>query len=374
MAVVPGSAIDGKTIEAAGLRHLQGAFVAALERNGLRRVPVPPDEVLRGNDQLTFVGGVDTVVEVNRMRGLIPATNQAAKLSYPPHARIMAEAVVSPSNPLVGRSVREGRFRNHYEAVIVAVHRNGARVDQKIGDIVLQPGDTLLLETSRRFIHQQRHSRDFFLVSDVPDSRPLRYDRAWIALIIIAAMVCAVAAEEFTGLRTFHAALVAAVLMGLTRCLSVDQARQSVDWSTLVTIAAALVLGRVVESTGLAAAAGGGIMTALRPFGPIAVLAGIYLVTLVATELVTNNAAAALTFPLAHAVAAEMGVNFMPFAVVIAIAASCGFATPLGYQTHLMVYGVGGYRFTDYVRMGVPLDLAAMVITVALTPLVFPFY
>jgi di/tricarboxylate transporter len=161
--------------------------------------------------------------------------------------------------------------------------------------------------------------------------------------------------------------------MGLTRCLSADQARRSIEWSTLVAIGAALVLGKAIETSGLATAAAGGMVDALRPLGPMAVLSGIYLLTLIFTELVTNNAAAALAFPIALATARSMDVNVMPFAIAVAIAASAGFATPLGYQTHLMVYGVGGYKFSDYVRIGVPLDILVMIVTVLLTPFFFPF-
>lgn len=372
MAVEPGSPIDGATIEQAGLRHLPGLFLAAIERNGMRRVAVPADEYLRGHDLLTFVGVVDSVVDLQRMRGLVP-TDQVVKMQPPRHTRFLAEAVVSPECPLVGMSIRAGRFRTRYEAVVIAVHRNGETVSQRIGDIVLKPGDTLLLETTRRFLRQQRNSRDFFLVSTVPDSQPLRHHRAWMALAIMATMVAAVAAEPWTGIGIFHAALLAAGAMGLTRCLSADQARRSVDWSTLITIAAALVLGKAMETSGLAGVAANGMVDVLRPAGPVAVLAGLYLLTLVFTELVTNNAAAALAFPIGLAAAHSMDVSMLPFAIVIAIAASAGFATPLGYQTHLMVYGVGGYRFVDYVRIGVPLDLIAMTVAVTLTPIVFPF-
>lgn len=372
MEVTPGSPIDGETIEAAGLRHMPGAYLAAIERSGLRRVPVPPDEVLRGGDQLTFVGVIDTVRDLQRMRGLVPAVNQSSKLRYPRHVRFLAEAVVSPTSPVVGRSIRESRFRSHYEAVVIAVHRNGERLDGRLGDIVLRAGDTLLLETSRRFMKQHRNSRDFFLVSHVPDSQPLRHDRAWIAMAILAAMVTVISAESYTGVGVFHGALGAAVLMGLTRCVSAEQARRSIDWSVLAAIGGALVLGRATETSGLAPTLADGMVGILDPFGPIAVLAGVYLLTLVFTEIVTNNAAAALAFPIAHGAASALDVDFLPFAVAIAIAASAGFATPLGYQTHLMVYGPGGYKFGDYVRVGVPMDVLVMILSIALIPLVFP--
>ncbi len=373
MMVDRGSAIDGASIEAAGLRRLPGMFLAAIERGDERRIAVAPEEILKGGDRLVFVGVVESVVDLRRIRGLSPATDQVFKLNDARDNRCMVEAVVSNTSPMVGLSVREGEFRSRYDAVIIAVHRNGERVEQKIGDIVLRSGDTLLLETHRRFLRRQRNRRDFYLVSHVPESALVRHDRAYLALGIVVSMVVAMSVEQYTGIGVLNIALLAAAMMGITRCVSADQARRSIDWTTLVSIGAALGLGFAIQTTGLAGYLAGGLVTGLEGFGPVGVLAGVYLVTLIFTELVTNNAAAALSFPIAHAAATGMDVNFMPFAVTIAMAASAGFATPLGYQTHLMVYGAGGYRFSDYMRIGIPLDVLIMIVTLALTPLVFPF-
>jgi di/tricarboxylate transporter len=372
MLVQRGSAIDGQTIERAGLRHLPGVYLAAIERDGEPLVAVGPEQVLRGDDQLIFVGIVDSVVDLHRMRGLVPATRQVFKLNDPRESRCLVEAVVSDTCPVVGKSIREGEFRTRYNAVVIAVHRNGERIRQKIGDIVLKAGDTLLLETHNRFLRNRRNSRDFFLVSHVPDSNPRRHDRAWLAIAIMVVMVAAIALEPQTHISVFNAALLGAAAMGLTRCLSAEQARRSIEWPTLVAIGAALGIGKAIETSGLAAFAAEHLLRAFQPLGPRGVLAGVYLLALVFTEVVTNNAAAALAFPVAHAAALSMDVNFMPFAITIAMAASAGFATPIGYQTHLMVYGAGGYRFSDYVKIGVPLDLLIMIVTVTLTPHFFP--
>jgi di/tricarboxylate transporter len=366
--------IDGQTIEAAGLRHLPGMYLASIERDGEPLVAVGPNQILHGDDQLIFVGVVDSVVDLHKMRGLLPATNQVFKLNDPRPNRCLVEAVVSHTCPIVGKTIREGEFRTRYGAAVIAVHRNGERIGQKIGDIVLRAGDTLLLETHRRFLKNHRNSRDFFLTSHVPGSTPRRHDRAWIALGILVAMVAMMAVEDRTGLSVLNVAFIAAGLMGLFRCLSADQARRSMEWSTLVAIGAALGVGKAIETTGLASVTARSLIDFLEPFGPTGVLAGVYFLTLVFTEIVTNNAAAALSFPIAHAAAAGLGVNFMPFAIVIAMAASAGFATPIGYQTHLMVYGAGGYRFSDYVKIGIPLDLLIMVISVILAPRFFPFH
>jgi di/tricarboxylate transporter len=373
MLVQAGGPVEGLSIEDAGLRRLPAMYLASIEREGEAMVAVGPRQILRGGDRLVFVGIVDSVVDLKRIRGLLPATNQVYKLNGDHHDRCLVEAVVSEANPLLGRSIRQGRFRNQYDAAVIAVHRNGERVVSRIGDIVLRTGDTLLLETHPRFLDEQRHRRDFLLVSPVAGSQPARHERAWPAVVILVGMVLAASIEAYTGLGLFLVALLAAGLMVLARCVSADQARRSVDAGVLVAIAAALAIGRAIESTGLAGGIADVVIAAFHPFGPWGVLAGVYLITLTFTELVTNNAAAALAFPVAQAAAAALGVNLMPFAIVIAVAASAGFATPLGYQTHLMVYGPGGYHFGDFVRIGLPLDILIMAVAVGLTPLVFPF-
>ena len=373
MLVQPASPVDGRTIEEAGLRRLSGMFLASIEREGESLIAVGPEQRLRSNDRLVFVGNVDSVVDLQRIRGLVPATDQVFSLEQPRHNRCLLEAVVSHVSPLVGQSVRVGRFRTRYNAVVIAVHRSGQRIDGKIGDIVLKAGDVLLLEAHPSFLDSHRHNPDFFLMSAVDDSMPHRHDRAWIAITILIGMVVAAALENYTNLSLFNAALVAAGLMGVTGCVSAGQARRSVDWPTLIAIGAALGIGRAIESTGLASAIAGQMVAGFAWAGPWGVLLSVYLLTLFFTEIVTNNAAAALAFPIALTAAHEVGASVMPFAIVIAIAASAGFATPIGYQTHLMVYGPGGYRFSDYLRIGIPLDVLVMALTVTLTPLFFPF-
>jgi di/tricarboxylate transporter len=373
MQVEPGSAVDGLSIERAGLRRLPGSYLSAIERDGETLVAVGPDQVLRGNDRLVFVGVVESVVDLQRVRGLVPATDQVYKLTASRLNRCLVEAVVSSTNPIVGRTIRDGRFRTRYDAAVIAVYRNGERLTGRIGDIVLQTGDTLLLQAAPLFVERHRNSRDFLLVSRIEESRPIRHDKAWIAIAIMVGMILVASFESYTHIGIFHASLVAAALMGVTRCLSAGQARRSVDLPVLVAIVAALVIGRSVETTGLAAAWASSIIGASTAFGPWAVLAAVYALTVIMTELVTNNAAAALAFPIAHAAAQGLGVSFMPFAVAVAIAASAGFATPLGYQTHMMVLGPGGYKFADFTRMGIPLDILCGVVTITLAPIVYPF-
>jgi di/tricarboxylate transporter len=239
----------------------------------------------------------------------------------------------------------------------------------KIGDIELEPGDTLLLEASPRFLDRQRSSRHFYLVSQVTDFAPPRHDRAWIALTVLTAMVLAVT----MGLVPMvAAALAAAAAVLATNCISATDARRSVEWEALLLIAASFGLARAIEKTGLDALIAQSTIGAAGD-SPLLVLAAVYIITMLATELMSNNAAAVLMFPIAWQTAADLGVNPMPFAMAVTVAASCGFATPMGYQTNLMIYGPGGYKFTDYTRFGGPLNLIVMVVTVLLAPLIWPF-
>ncbi len=380
MVVQAGGPLVNRTVEQAGLRHLPGLFLAEIERNGEVIVAVSPRERLLADDRLVFVGIVESVVDLRKMRGLVPATDQVFKLNAADSERCLMEAVVSNRCPIVGTNIREGRFRTRYNAAVIAVARNGQKITGKIGDIVLQPGDTLLLEAHTDFVRQQRNSNDFFLVSHVENSTPPRHDRAWIALAVLVGMIvfATVLSRDAVpgGLpeRDFllPAALLASLVMIATRCCTTREALQSIDWSVLIVIGASLGIGKAIETSGLAKFAATQ-MVEMAGDSAWVQLAVIYFMTMVLTELVTNNAAASLMFPIALAVSRTLAVRHEPFMIVIMIAASMGFATPFGYQTNLMVYGPGGYKFSDYLRVGIPLDLLMMAIAVALTPFVFPF-
>jgi di/tricarboxylate transporter len=370
MLVEPGSAVDGKSIVDAGLRNLPGAYLMGIERDGHRLVAVGPERVLRGGDRLSFVGVVDSVVDLQRTRGLLPATDQVLKLTGTDPSRVLVEAVVSPDCPLVGKTIREGRFRTIYNGAIIGVRRNGQNLaNVKIGDIVLQAGDALVIEAAPEFIERNRNSRDFFLVSAVDDSQPVRHGKAYMALGILAGMVALVTANV---LGMLNAALLAGGMMIVTGCCTAEEARTSIDWRVVVVIGAALGLGLAMEMSG-AAGYLAEYMIKTAQGHPWMVLVIMYLVTTIFTELITNNAAAVLMVPIAVSAAQGLGVDIMPFIVVIMVGASASFATPIGYQTNLMVYGPGGYRFSDYLRIGLPLNALVMLITVTMAPLVWAF-
>lgn len=369
MVVETGSGLVGKTIEEAGLRHLPSTYLMEIQRAGQVLQAVGPQERLQANDRLVFVGIVSSMVDLQKIRGLKPATDQIFKLDGPRADRVLIEAVVSNTCPLVGQTIRDGHFRTTYNAVVIAVGRNGERLQEKIGSIVLRPGDALLLEALPAFVEQQRNSRDFYLVSHIEDSNPPRHDRAWIAVAIFAAMIVVVTAGWVSMLL---GGLLCTLLMLATRCCTEEKTFRSVQWRILIAIAASLSVGKALLHTGAAQA----FAEKLLSFGgenPWVALALVYLVTMITTEMITNNAAAALIFPIGMATAHSLHVNELPFVMAVMVAASCGFATPIGYQTHMMVMGPGGYRFRDFVRIGLPLDLVVGALAVTLIPLVYPF-
>ena len=369
MLVESGSPLLGRTIEEAGLRGLEGLFLMEIDRGGHVMAAVAPTERLENGDRLVFVGAVDSVVELQKIRGLRPATDQVFQLDGPRSERVLLEAVVSNTCPLVGNTIRDGRFRSTYDAVVIAVARNGERLQMKIGDIVLEPGDTLLLEASPNFLERQRLNRDFYLVSEVQGSTPPRHDQAWIACTVLLAMVLAASLELVPMVA---AAFGAAAVVLVTGCISSNEARRSIEWESLLLIAASFGLAKAMDKTGLDEAIAHSTIAAAGNH-PHLVLAAIYFVTMLFTELMSNNAAAVLVFPIAWQTAADMGLNPMPFVIAVTVAASCGFATPMGYQTNLMIYGPGGYKFSDYIRFGGLLNLIVMAVTVALAPLIWRF-
>jgi di/tricarboxylate transporter len=369
MVVEEGSPLDGCSIEAAGLRCLPGLYLAEIERDNVILPAVGPQERLAANDRLIFVGAIESVVDLHSIRGLAPATSQVFKLEGARKDRSFFEAVVSDSCPLVGKSVREGRFRSRYHAVIIALARNGRRMHGKVGDMILRVGDTLLLEARPNFIDQQGKSRDFYLVSEVGGFHPPNYKDAPLAVAITIGMVVLASSGLLSMLE---AALVAAGLMIATGCTSGQVARRAPDWQVLVVIATSFGIGMALQKTGVAGVLADGII-GLAGGSPWATLGLVFTTTALLTAIATNNVAALLTFPIALSAANHINVDVMPFAITIMIAASASFTTPIGYQTNLMVYNAGGYRFSDFVRIGLPLTLLVGLVTVGLVPLVWSF-
>lgn len=389
MLVQPNCPLIGRTVEAAGLRQLPGLFLIEIDRCGDVITPVAPHHIIQAEDRLIFTGVVTTIVDLEKIPGLVPAADMTYEFhpSKRPH-RHLVEAVLSRTSPVVGQTVAEANFRGRYNAAIVAVHRNGVRMTNKIGSISLEAGDTLLLQTRSAFFETYRHSRDFYLVSYVGGSPARRHDRAWIAGLLFVLLIGWLSMSSllnghalFNGFSsTAIAAIAIAGLMVVMRCLPAGEARAAVDLQVLVTIAAALGLGAALTESKAAEAIARmivelvthhlGVPTAWVPY---VLLAVIYLVAMCFTEMITNVAVAAMLLPLAAEVAWAAQINPRPFVMAITLAASLSFMTPVGYQTNLMVMGPGGYQPRDYLRVGGPLSLLIFLTAMVFIPRIWPF-
>ncbi len=364
MEVEVGGPLDGSTVEDGGLRHLNGVFLAEIHRDGEALAPARPDTTLRGGDRLIFVGQVDQVVDLQKLRGL-RSTEHAHALDLTRPGHTFYEVVVSDSSPLAGSTLKELGFRGRYQGAVLAIHRAGERIHAKLGGVRIRHGDTLLILTDDGFGDRWRHRSDFLLVSHLGGSPPVGTRMAFFTAAVTAGMVGVVAVGLMPML---NASLLAAVLMTAGGALTAAEARSAVDLDVIILIAAAFGLGEALRSSGLADLLAGGIVASSQTLGPLGILLGVAVVTMILTELITNNAASVLIFPIAISTAAAAGLDPRPFAVIVAFSASAAFLSPVGYQTNTMVYGPGGYRFLDYLRLGVPLTFVLLAVLAILVP------
>lgn len=368
MRVVEKGPLDGATVEDAGLRGLRGVFLVEIDQGQHTVAPVPPTERMRGGDVLTFVGRVDDIVDLQRMRGLISA--QAGQLDRLGAGNHVFYEVVVGSSDLLGRTLREVGFRGRYQAAVLAIHRQGRPVEAKLGDARLHMGDTLLILGDRDFRDRWRDSRDFLVISPLIGTPPtVRTNAPLVAAIAIAF----VALTGFGVLPLLQGSLLTALALLVTRAIDPGQARRAIDLNLIVLIAASFGLGAAVQASGLATVIAEVLLSIFANWGPIGALAGILLATIALTEVISHNAAAVLLFPVAVATAAGLGLQPLPFVLAVLFGASLSFLTPVGYQTNLMVYGLGNYKFLDFPRLGLPLILAAATVVLSLLPVFFPF-
>ncbi|GAB1257688.1 SLC13 family permease [Aurantivibrio plasticivorans] len=361
--VDPNGPLVGKSILDAGLRNLRRVYLVEIERADTVMTAVPSEQVLRGNDRLVFAGDTEAISDLLRINGIMPseADSDEQAIAVDRSERRLVEAVVSPHCESIGQQIRDSRFRDRYGAVVLAVARGGERVKGNLGTIKLEAGDTLLLEARPAFVSRQRYNKDFLLINDLDTATP-RHDRAYIAWAILGVVVLA---AGFGITSMLNASLLGAGLMLLLRCCSLNEAEKSLDLTVLITIAASFALGVALDKTGVAAVLAETIvgMSGGRPW---LMLVLVYLVVSMLTETITNNAAAVLVLPVVLQITAQAGLNPEPFVFAIMIGASASFATPLGYQTNLMVYGPGGYKFSDFVKVGLPMNVFIGLITITI--------
>ncbi len=358
--------VAGATVAQAGRRNLQDVYLAAVSRQAREITPVHPDTPLVAGDVLTFVGGVDHVLDLASRPGFAHADETQTSL-LDDDTRHLVEVVVGAGSPLLNRTPKEMSFRGHYGAAIVAIHRQGKRVEGKLGEIRLEAGDALLLMTDADFEERHRGSGDFAVVVPLTDGAAVGSRRGPFVLAVGVGILAAAA----LGVPILIAVLSGCLLLVGTRTLGFWDARASLDLDVLIVVASAIGLGAAVESSGIAAEVAEVIGRVADTGGERLSLAAVLLGTLVLTELVTNVAAAALMVPIALDVAMRVDADPRGWAMAVAIMASSSFLTPIGYQTNTIVYGLGGYRFSDYWRLGLPLTVAVYATTVVAVPVIW---
>jgi len=360
-----------ESIHKAGLRDLKGLYLIEIIRGDERISPVRSTTVIQANDRLIFAGLISTLTDLQKMKGLYVQTGTHLELDDLKNGNNqLVEAVVSHQSSLTTKTIKQSNFRSKYDSGVIAVHRNNERIQSKIGDIVLRPGDTLLLLAGPDFVQKYEQSDDFYVVSGLDTPKAFHEDpkKGWLSIGILISMILLVTVGL---LSMFKAMALGVFIMLLTRLISPEEAKKYVQFHVLLLIASSFGIGVAMTKTGLAQWIAEGLLDYGKPLGIVGILVFIYLLTNIFTELITNSAAAVLIFPIGLELADNLGYNPTGFAVTIAIAASASFMTPIGYQTNLIVYGPGGYKFTDYMKVGTPLSIIVMIITVSIVRLVY---
>ncbi|MBI2967269.1 MAG: SLC13 family permease [Bacteroidetes bacterium] len=359
--VQPGSSLEGKTISDAGLRNLPGLYLVEILRHEQKITPVSPDENILPGDILFFAGEIRTIADlIKKFPGLsLPKTGH---LPFTGKTELI-ETVVSTNSDLTGKKIRETGFRDKFDASVVAVHRNGERISGKIGEVVLKAGDLLLVMTGKNFHRLAAGKPDFYLLSKVGEINTEKSASKWLLVI---SLVTALILSSTGLLSLFKALLILVGIIALLKLVTLNEIRQGIDLNLVAVLAFSFALSKAMAHSGAAAFISGTVMDVAKMWGPVGMLAGIYIVTNLLTAFITNAAAAAITLPIAMSIVATTGLPPMPFILAVAYAATADFSTPFGYQTNLMVYGPGGYRFTDYVKIGVPLNIIYMIICLAI--------
>lgn len=368
------SHLIGKSIEQAKLRNLKGLFLVEIIREGRRLPAVSPDTELEERDKLIFAGQTDNVVELLRSgKGL--AVPQADRITQK-ESSMVVEVVVSQNSTLVNKNVRKGNFRSRFDAVIVAVHRNGERLTGKIGDVVLKAGDILLLLTGKNFEQRKKETADFHYITKVHEIPKVQgYKR----IVLLGGLMLAIILSALKVFSFFKGLIILLALVVVLRIASLEQIKQSIEFKIIAIDGMSLALGKAMLNSGTAEWLANHTLNMLAPLGIFGLLIGIYLITNILASYMTNVAAVSIIFPISLALARsllETGQieTITPFIIVVATAGAANFITPIGYQTNLMVYGTGGYSFKDFFKIGFPLTILYMIATVTILGFVYNIY
>ena len=373
------SNLIGLEIKNGRMKELKGLFVQCINREGDVIECRKGTFQIMPNDKLLVAGKSDRLTYI--------INNDQVKLSgidlirdIPKDKLKQYEAVIAPRFPGVGKNIHDFNFYDHYQAVVLAIHRNGERITSNMDKLKLKSGDNLVLLTTDKFVQNWGDSKIFYLTSYIRDYRTTgTFWKKWMAFVILLIMIVGATFGEFISTPTginfdmFYFAAIAAILMIWLKILPHQKYTKAISWDVLITIACAFAISKALQNSGAAEGIARTTIEFSKSFGPIGVLAAIYLITTIFTEIITNNAAAAIVFPIALSASQQLGVDPKPFFVAIAIAASASFSTPVGYQTNLIVQAIGNYKFVDYVKIGLPLNLLAFLISMLVIPYFWHF-
>ncbi len=363
--VVPGSPLAGQTVSENALRALRRLYLAEILRDGEIIAPVCPDTVLREGDKLQFCGDVESVATLQEIAGL------ALFGQHHINGQNLLEVVVSQSASILGKNLKEARFRENFNAVVVAIRRGHEKLEGGLGNIELLAGDTLVLVPGKGFISLKKSfEREFVFINDLESSA--RLDGA-LSFWVLGGFCGVIALSLLEWLPLFKGLSIYLVLLLLTGVVSLNQVKRRFPVEIVVIVGSALSLAQSMLETGMSARVGALFIYLFNDWGVYGALIATYLLTLVLTELVTNNAAAALAFPIGYSLALGYGVDPMAFVMAVLFGASASFISPFGYQTNLLVYSVGNYQLSDYLRIGLPLSIVYSLLVLGLLPVFFPF-
>ncbi len=369
--ILPSSRLIGKNLRETNLSATNDIQVLEIRRGEEVFDPLLSEVEIAEGDLMTVKGNIDNIIRVHEQQGFAirPRVKFSDEDLQSPDV-MLAECVISSSSGLISQSLEQIDFRKRFQATVLAIRRHGGEIREKLSQVKLQYGDTLLIQGRRDRLQSLLGSQEFMLIME-DTSMPRYRKRKMAAAVTIFASVIALAA--FGVLPIMVAALLGVLAMVLTRCLTIQEGYEALDMRIILLIAGTLSLGLALQKTGGAELIAGQIVEVAGPFGPHLVLAVLYLVTLVLTELMSNNATAALLTPIAIEIATGLGTDVRPFAFCVAFAASASFLSPIGYQTNTLVYGPGGYLFADYLRVGLPISLSIWILSTLLIPVLWPF-
>lgn len=367
--VAEGSPLIGKSIAENGLRHLGRLFLVEVVRQGELISPVTPGERLLAGDVLFFSGDVEAVPLLQRFPGL-KLFHGSHDSDNDPLLTNLAEAYISHQSVLVGKTMREINFRTHFDAAVVAIRRGNERLEGSLGNIILRTGDSLVLAVGEDFRQHTNLERNFYLINGIEVEHSLSPANSVLVLVSFLLTI----GLSISGLLPLQEGLV--FLLGgfiVTKVLTLEEIRRRFPFEMLAIVAATLSIAQVIMSTGVAGSIASLINSGFGQWGVYGALIGVYLLALLFTEIINNNAAAALVFPIAMEMASRWQAEPLPFIIALIFGASASFISPFGYQTNLMVYSAGNYRVKDFVRIGLPLSIVYSVVVLTLIPLFFPF-